>query len=365
MLDLIKIIISCIVYGIFSLSEKLLRFCKNNPIGSFFIALCIAISQLPTPDETFTYTSQPEINRVSEANISVAEKAYLLTKTTDIIDAADFHGEFDDIWYENPLAETETESNLDTEQEFDIFDSIKESDIPSGYDSESENNFQRKLNNLGVRAGFLPSSKISSTTESLCGLEYAPGLVDDLNSDSKLSQDRRLSVKTEERFNKRRKSNDYIGIAIKDKQPFYNPFSQLRDKYYHSWAFPKSLGPNMSKSKLRKVQNIALDGSKRNYKRRLKVLRDKNFISDQDIVRLNGNLREHILDPKTYIIRGTLGAEREKQNPKLKKIQGYHLYNDIIKVDAFYDLSDRNLRTFMLVKKQEKQNDILLNGNLN
>lgn len=198
----------------------------------------------------------------------------------------------------------------------------------------------------------------------MAGLEYAPGLYNDSDRDSKIFQDRRLSVKTEERFNKRRKSSDYIGIAIKDGQPFYHAFGQLRDKFYHSWVFPDSLAPEMSKTKLKKVQNIARDGSKRSYKRRLKKLRDKNFISDQDIARLNGYLREHVINPDTYVIRGTLGANREQRKPKLKKFEGYHLYNDKTRMDAFYDLNNRNLRTFMSVTENDR-NDILLNGNLN
>ena len=120
----------------------------------------------------------------------------------------------------------------------------------------------------------------------------------------------------------------------------------------------------MSKTKLKKIQNISRNDDKKSYKRRLTKLRDKNLISDQNIATLNGYLREHVIDPDTYVIRGTLGAKREQRNPFVKKCEGYHLYNDKTRVVAFYDLNDRNLRTFMAVKQRDRT-DLLLNGNLN
>ena len=100
------------------------------------------------------------------------------------------------------------------------------------------------------------------------------------------------------------------------------------------------------------------------YRKRRKVLRDRNLIFDQDVERVSGYLREHVIDPDTSVIIGTFGGNREKRNPKKnKKLKGYILYNDRTRIAAFYDLSNRNLRTFMKVKPKQRD-DIILNNNL-
>ena len=88
-------------------------------------------------------------------------------------------------------------------------------------------------------------------------------------------------------------------------------------------------------------------------------MRESLLISDQDIIRLSGLLREHVLDPHTLIVRGTLGTNREKRidqkrlknpnAPRVLKTEGYILYNFKTKVASFYGLKDRNLRTFQSI----------------
>jgi len=99
------------------------------------------------------------------------------------------------------------------------------------------------------------------------------------------------------------------------------------------------------------------------------------LISDQDVDRLSGLLREHVIDPDTAVIRGTLGANREKRaekkrltNPEVPrepKLEGYIVYNVRTQVASFYDLKDRNLRTFMLISRPSDRDDIVNNRNLN
>ena len=233
----------------------------------------------------------------------------------------------------------------------DFFDDIKESDIPTGYDPESELTFVKTM----MRAGFTPS--LRPQLNCLPGLEYVPGLrsFSDPNSDAQqVDQDRRLSLKSEERLNKRlRKSNQTaMGVAIKNWQPFYHPHAQIRDKYYHAWILDKNLPAGLSKTKLKKIQ-------KETYGKRLKILRNRTFILDQDVARLSGFLREYLIDPDTAVERGILGANREKKRdldretkpwlPRKPKLDSYIAYNRKTGVASFYDLKDRNLKTFQSI----------------
>lgn len=215
-----------------------------------------------------------------------AEYQALLGSGTDkIIFAADFVDEYGslDSWKTENDVDSQVEEDDKTDDNYlDFFDDIKESDLPTGYDSQIESTFLKKM----VRAGFLPSSR---SRFNLPGLEYAPGLRSDFpnsnSHDQQVALDRRLSVKSEERLNKRlRKSNRKImGIAIKNWQPFYQPHPQIRDKYYHAWVLEKNLPAGFSKTKLKQIQ-------RKPSKQRLKILRDRTKVSDQDVARLSALL---------------------------------------------------------------------------
>lgn len=102
-------------------------------------------------------------------------------------------------------------------------------------------------------------------------------------------------------------------------------------------------------------------------------MRDKKLIKDQDIAKLSNLLREHLINSDTIIIRGTLGANREKGRdldrkskpwlPRIPKKDGYIAYNLKTNVASFYDLKDRNLRTFMSISKPNDRTDIQQNHN--
>ena len=218
-----------------------------------------------------------------------------------------------------------------------------------------------------VRAGFLLPPQ--SQTYFLPGIEYDPGLARPNSNPEQIARDLRLSLKSEERLNKRLGKSDrnYMSVAIKNGQPLYHAHAQLRDKYYHAWIFDKNLP--LSKTKLKGLQKIS------SYPKRLKALRNHPLISDDDIYRLSGLIRKHVLDPNIKVIRGTLGANRERKidlkrqtNPELRrvpKLQGYLVYNKKTKVACFYDLKDRNLRTFQSIARESDLTDLLENRNLN
>ena len=96
---------------------------------------------------------------------------------------------------------------------------------------------------------------------------------------------------------------------------------------------------------------------------------------EKDIEKLSNLLREHAINPETKVYRGTLGKNREIKRdkrrvvqpklPRLPSIEGYILYNQNTKVASFYDLKNRNVRTFMEVKNENDENDILYQHNLN
>lgn len=156
-----------------------------------------------------------------------------------------------DPWRDDSVDSDDFESKKNVKEndnDFNYFDDIKEPDIPIGFDLESEKRFVKKK----LRAGFTLSPK-----QNLPGKEFIlRGSISTRLKDEMLEQDRRLSERTEERLNKRLfgSNKKKIGVGIKDWQPFYHAYDQIRDKYYHAWVLDKNLPDGLSKTKLKKIQ---------------------------------------------------------------------------------------------------------------
>ena len=353
-------LIQSIVGLIFITLNEIIKFSIKRPIISLLLIFVVWVNSLPLPAENY-YTNHSVIvyNQKSSVDVDAEYAALMGSYPEKTILAADFYDESLNAWNEE-----EQHSPIREGMDFDYWDdsdSQKESDVPIGYDPEAESTFASLL----IRAGFLISPQAQSSN--LPGVEYNPGVVISDSNPAQIDQNRRRSIKSEEMLNKRLRKSDReaIGVAIKDSQPFYHAYAQLRDKYYHAWLFDKT--PALSKTQLKKLQ-------KQPYKQRLTTLR-KLPISDDDIYRLSGLIREHVIDSETVVVRGTLGGNRERKtklerqtNPKVKitrKLDGYLVYNIKTKVACFYDLKDRNLRTFQLIQGRDDFNDVVKNKNLN
>ena len=87
------------------------------------------------------------------------------------------------------------------------------------------------------------------------------------------------------------------------------------------------------------------------------------------------SISRSLIGSNTLVVHGTLGANRERKadqerltNPKKlrsPKHDGYLVYNLKTKIAAFYDLNNRNLRTYMSISRESDQDDIVYNRNLN
>lgn len=84
-------------------------------------------------------------------------------------------------------------------------------------------------------------------------------------------------------------------------------------------------------------------------------------------------LREHVIDPDTYLIKGSFGKRQEarrkramKRDPTLKPLphrKGFLLYNSKTNLVAFYEEKTRRLVTYLIPSPKQSQ-DIESNQNI-
>ena len=137
---------------------------------------------------------------------------------------------------------------------------------------------------------------------------------------------------------------------------FFASNGQLRGKYHHVPDLDSPIPKTLASSELARLSNPNL------YKKRLKTFRNRKILPDAYIEAYARRVRLHILNPSTKMIKGTLGANREKNNgtPKTK---GYHFYNDKTGFNGFFNKNEKRYRIGFTANTGQK-NDIDTNNNM-
>jgi hypothetical protein len=132
---------------------------------------------------------------------------------------------------------------------------------------------------------------------------------------------------------------------------------QLRKKFYHAKDVNSPIPKKLANGELERLANNSI------IKERLKAFTDKKILPDS-YVDIDGKLlREHLLDPNTIKIEGTLGANRDlRTNGKIPKIHGSHYYNPETGFNVFVSAKGNRYRTGFSLKKGQKKD---LNSNSN
>jgi hypothetical protein len=136
---------------------------------------------------------------------------------------------------------------------------------------------------------------------------------------------------------------------------FYHPYPQVRDKFHHA----RDIGVPIPISLVDDFDKLAKN---KNYQKRLKFFRDKKKLPSEYVKVSAIKLREHVIDPKTKVIKGRFGKRAEarrqrkmKRDPTLKPLphqNGFILYNKKTKLMSFYNLKSRKLVTYFGVTTQ-------------
>lgn len=170
----------------------------------------------------------------------------------------------------------------------------------------------------------------------------------------KMKQELQESIREEDKLNAKRKAR--ITLIIKDGIRFFAPNDQLRDKYHHAPDLDSPIPGTLGDTELARLADPSL------YRERLETFRNREILPEAYVEQYGRDLRFHVLDPDTKIIKGTLGANREA-NGGPPKIQGYHLYNDKTGFNAFFDKNRRLYRTGFEANRSQKI-DIKTNSNI-
>ena len=170
----------------------------------------------------------------------------------------------------------------------------------------------------------------------------------------KMKQELQESIREEDKLNAKRKAR--ITLIIKDGIRFFAPNDQLRDKYHHAPDLDSPIPGTLGDTELARLADPSL------YRERLETFRNREILPEAYVEQYGRDLRFHVLDPDTKIIKGTLGANREA-NGGPPKIQGYHLYNDKTGFNAFFDKNRRLYRTGFEANRSQKI-DIKTNSNM-
>jgi len=174
----------------------------------------------------------------------------------------------------------------------------------------------------------------------------------------KMEQELKESVEEEDKLNAQRKKEGKgsITLMIKDGIRLFAPNEQLRDKFHHALDLDSPIPGTLGDAKLARLTDPSL------YRERLETFRNREILPEAYVEQYGRDLRLHVLNPDTKIIKGTLGANKEA-NGGPPKIEGYHLYNDKTGFDAFFDKNGRQYRTGMEANRGQKI-DIKTNGNI-
>lgn len=97
------------------------------------------------------------------------------------------------------------------------------------------------------------------------------------------------------------------------------------------------------------------------YIERLQTFRNKDILPDAFVEQGAHDITFHVLDPETRIIPGTFGEYQQSRGVG-PKLEGYHLYNDRTKFNAFFEGSTMRYHTGMKAN-QKQQTDIKENHN--
>jgi hypothetical protein len=168
----------------------------------------------------------------------------------------------------------------------------------------------------------------------------------------------RESIRKQDKLNAERKAQGKpsITVMIKDGITFFAPNEQLRDKFHHALDSGSPIPETLGEYELARLSDPNL------YQERLQTFRDRDILPEAYVEQYGRDLRSHVLDPDTRIIRGTLGANREA-NGGPPKIEGYHLYNKKTGFNCFFDKNGRRYRTGFMTNKGQKT-DIKINSNM-
>ena len=166
------------------------------------------------------------------------------------------------------------------------------------------------------------------------------------------------SIEKEEKLNAQRKKErkKNITLMVKDGIILFAPNEKLRDKYHHAPDLHSPIPETLGDAELARLSNPS------HYQERLETFRNEDILPEAYVEQYGRDLRLHVLNPDTKIIEGTLGANMEA-NGGPPKIEGYHLYNDKTRIDAFFDKNGRRDRTVMRVNRGQTE-DIKTNGNI-
>lgn len=186
--------------------------------------------------------------------------------------------------------------------------------------------------------------------------------------DRKLQHQRSLSLAAERKVNQKRRKQKkpYYGVAVKMGKEFYHPYPQLRDKFHHA----PCIGVPIPITLENEMDDLAINS---NYAKRIQTFRNRQKLPPEYVEVAAIKLREHVIDPDTYLLKGTLGKRQEarrkramKQDPTLKPLphrKGFLLYNSKTNLVAFYEEKTRRLVTY-LIPRQKQIQDIQLNQNI-
>ena len=174
----------------------------------------------------------------------------------------------------------------------------------------------------------------------------------------KMERELKESIQEEDKINSQRKKQGKASITliIKDSVRFFAPHDQLRDKYHHAPDLDSPIPGTLVDGELARLADPSL------YRERLETFRNKEVLPDAYVEQYGRDLRLHVLDPDTKIIKGTLGANCES-NGGPTKIEGYHFYNDKTGFNGFFDRNGRRYRTGFEPNRSQKI-DIKTNNNM-
>lgn len=166
------------------------------------------------------------------------------------------------------------------------------------------------------------------------------------------------SIQEEKKLNAKRKKQGKatITLIVKDGIRLFTTRDQLRDKFHHARDLGSPIPGTLGNGELARLADPSL------YRERLETFRNKEILPEAYVEQYGRDLRSHVLDPDTIMIKGTLGANHQaKGGPS--KIEGYHLYNDRTGFNSFFDKNGRRYRTGFKTNLGQKI-DVQTNGNI-
>lgn len=123
-------------------------------------------------------------------------------------------------------------------------------------------------------------------------------------------------------------------MIIKNGIKFFVPNDQLRDKYHHAPDLDSPIPRTLVEGELARLADPSL------YRERLETFRNKEVLTDAYVEQYGRDLRLHVLDPYTKIIKGTLGGNHEANGSSISlfRLLNFHVHFKILSEHIlFYD----------------------------